>query len=191
MIRQQKRGQFTLKRKEVNKLIQSAKTPRDRLIIKLLVFCGLRRQEVADIKIQDIDFNRERIKIIGKGSKERVIPVPPEVIQDIKFWIGTSRQDWLFPSNRKTNEPVCIRVINMAVRYAGERAKLKSPDPGRKFINPHLLRHTFARMCKDKDLPLEVIQNLLGHKHFSSTMDQYGLLSMNEIHNRVRSAFSY
>ena len=189
MRKQLKRGQFTLTEKQIKKLFTGALRHRDRVVLKLLALCGLRRDEVRNIKIQDIDFEKERLTVVGKFRVERVVPVPGELIQDIKFLIGNTRPEWLFRSTRKHGEPISLKTINCIVADAGRVSKVSNPDRSRKNLNPHLLRHSFARLLKDKGMPLEVIQNLLGHKHFSTTMDQYGLLSIEEIHDRFRSVF--
>lgn len=183
-----KAGQFTLKPKQQEKLINSAGNFRDRCLIKLMLYCGLRRSEACQLQTANIDWNREQILVTGKGDKQRIVPVPGELLQDLKFLIGKSNTVFVFPG-RKEGSHLRKVMVNRIVAKAGEKAGLNHPIPGRKTINPHCLRHSFARTCKDNGLDLEIIQALLGHKSFSTTMNEYGLLTIEEIHQRVKESW--
>jgi integrase len=184
-------GRYTLKPAEVNRLLFYCESLRERIIIRLMVHCGLRREEVASILVEKIDWGRERISFIGKGRLAGLTPVPPPLLQDMKFYLANKKSGFLFPAKKVRNTHITITQINRIVTDIGKRAGLKSPDPGSKTgnINPHLLRHTFARMCKDAGLSVEEVQGLLRHRSFKTTYDTYGTLDYDEIQRRYADKF--
>ena len=76
--------------------------------------------------------------------------------------------------------------INRIVAKAGKRAQLHNPHPDLKNINPHMLRHSCARILKDKGLSLEVVQKVLGHLSYKTTMDLYGTKSISEMDDELK-----
>lgn len=185
---QQKRGQFHLKIEEVERIIHAAENPRDRIIISLLYYCGLRREEIVNIQLSDIDYGLSRLRVRGKGDKERLVPVPAEVIQDIQFYIGKCRRIYLFPAVRKRRAPLTKVMVNRLLRLAAERAGVRNPNPAAKHVNPHQLRHSCARRLKDAGLSMEVIAQFLGHENIQLTLNTYGLPSADDVMNQVRDA---
>jgi len=181
-----KRGQFHLSEEEIIKLISSTKSPRDRVIIELLSFQALRRFEVAKIKIEDIDLDRRTINVLGKKNIFRIASLYSDsLLKHLEIYMSLlkSGETYLFPavSNLNKEGHISKTQINRIVASAGERAKLKNPTPGLKNINPHILRHSCARILKDKGLSLETVQKVMGHLSFKSTMDVYGVKSVNEV----------
>ena len=181
---QLKAGHFTLKKNEIEKLINGCLDLRNRIIIKLLAYCGLRREEAASVEIAAIDWERKRLTVTGKGSKTRMIPIPSTLLADIRYFLGARRKGFLFPAKLKKRDHICAKQINIIVGNAGNQARLYNPNPKLKHINPHILRHSFARMAKDCGLELDAIQQILGHSDISLTMSTYGMLSMDDIQER-------
>lgn len=195
MKNQQKNGQYQLKEAQIKQLIGGADTPRDRVIMELLYYCGLRRAEVCSLMIRDLNLDNCQVTVIGKGKKRRLVPMPQHTAQDIRFYLGLhhprrSRPVYLFPAKKKPRAHLNPLAINYAVQKASERAKVRNPNPRYKWVTPHLLRHSAARRCKDKGLPLEVIKEFLGHTHIKTTAEHYGLLSTDEILSKVKEAMN-
>lgn len=184
-------GKYTLKKSEVSRLLFHCESLRERIIIRLMVHCGLRREEVASIRIEKIDWGRERISFIGKGRLAGLAPVPPTLLQDIKFYLAGKKSGYLFPAKKVKNAHLTITQINRIVADIGIRAGIKSPNPNSKTgnINPHLLRHTFARLAKDAGLTVEEVQGLLRHSSFKTTYDIYGTLNYDDIQERYKEKF--
>ena len=184
-------AKYTLKKSEVQKLIFHCTDLRERIIIRLMVHCGLRREEVANLLIDRIDWTRNRISFVGKGRLAGIVPVPPDLLQDIKFYIAGRNSGYLFPARKKKNAPLTNVQINRITTEIGKRAGVKSPNPKSKTgnINPHLLRHTFCRFCKDSNLGIEEVQGLARHKSFKTTYDVYGTLNFDEIQRRYEERF--
>lgn len=168
---------FWLKREEVEKIISSCRTLRDRCIHKLLYYGMMRRNEVRSLKIEQIDFARKRLHLqITKRSKPRTVPVlVPGVLEDVRLLIEKRRAGWVFLSKSKDGR-LANKSINDIVGDTADRAGVKTPNPRRKRMNPHIYRHSFARHLRRQKPPIaiEVLQKLLGHKDIRTTMNIYG-----------------
>lgn len=187
MKKQFKPGQFSLKEAAIRRIINQAENPRDRIIISLLYYCGLRRLEAVSIITSDIDYEKRRIRVIGKGDKERIVPVPDDLLSEIRFFIGKSKRNWLFPARRLNREHLIAKEVNRIVRQAAMGARIKNPNPNYRYVNPHLLRHSAARRLKDAGLPLETIGAFLGHSTLQVTADIYGLIGVEDVQDQVSS----
>ena len=177
---QQQASEYYLKPHEIKKLIYACDNFRDRCIIKLLAYTGMRREEIRELDIQDIDFERRRIQIrMGKGQKDRTVVVAQSVLADLKHLIGNRVKGPVFVSQKGGR--LSLRHINRIVAKAGEKAGIKSPNPRRKYIHPHLLRHSYARNARKAGVPIEFIQQQLGHASIKTTMDIYGRPSVDDV----------
>ena len=119
---------------------------------------GMRSDETKKLPWEHIDFERNTILVLGKGSKERVLPLPKTL--KIALLAIRSNSKFVFPS-RRTGEPI------VDVRKAIERAKAKAGITAK--INPHRLRHSFATHLLESGADLRAIQALLGHEDLSTT----------------------
>lgn len=97
--------------------------------------------------------------------------------------MGDRKVGFVFPSVSKLNTlgHISVRQINRVLGEAGNRAGLKNPIPELKNINPHLLRHSIARILKDAGMSVEAIQKILRHSSYKTTMDMYGTKSIDDI----------
>jgi integrase/recombinase XerD len=158
-----------LSQEQVAKLIDSATTPFYRTILMTLYATGLRRAELAQLKITDIDSERMVIHVHGgKGRKDRDVMLSPKLLDTLRqYWRGLRRRPktWLFPGNRwHTGEnPISCKVIWQACREAATRAGLGDD------IHPHTLRHCFATHLLEGGADLRTIQILLGHRDLEET----------------------
>lgn len=187
------RSQFHLSEEQIKILIRHTDKLRDKVIIKLLAYCGLRRFELAKIRIEEINFETKKIRILGKKSIDRLATLfSDQLIEDLKLYIqyvlGNPRQGYLFPavSSLNTEGHISTTEINRIVAKAGNQAQLHNPIPGLKNINPHILRHSCARILKDRGLSLEVVQKVLGHLSYKTTMDLYGTKSITEMDDELK-----
>jgi integrase/recombinase XerD len=187
------RSQFHLTENEIKILIKHADKLRDKVIIKLLAYCGLRRFEVAKIRIEDIDFKTAKILILGKKNIQRLATIfSDQLLDDLKIYVRYVLNDGhggpLFPAVSSLNEQdhISPTEINRIVAKAGKRAQLKNPIPELRNINPHILRHSCARILKDRGLSLEVVQKVLGHLSYKTTMDLYGTKSISEMDDELK-----
>lgn len=141
----------------------------------------MRRAEISNLEINFIDKKNRRLYALGKGSKQRFIPLPPELFNDLCHFIKGIPQGKVFPSKIIFGAGIVPKQINVIVAQAGRRASIKNPDPNRKNINPHILRHSYARHLKDQGVKMETLRTILGHESIKTTMDTYGLQSVEDI----------
>lgn len=187
MSKQYDDGQYPLRFEEIEKIIGATSNYRDKLILETLYYCGMRRFEVCNMKITDIDFDRGRIKVVGKFGKDAMIPVNslfPQYLNDLKRFIGQRKEGYVFESNR--NKKLEKSRINQILAQITLKNKFTNPNPTKKYINPHSFRHSLARHLKDQRLPIEFIQNYLRHASMKTTFDVYGKLSLDEMEKVAR-----
>jgi integrase/recombinase XerD len=158
-----------LSSEEVAQLIDSALTPFHRIVLMTLYATGVRRAELARLKITDIDSRRMILHIQGgKGRKDRDVMLSPTLLKALReYWRGLRRKptDWLFPGGRchTANHPITTKVVWNACRKAAQRAGIH------KKIHPHTLRHCFATHLLEAGADLRTIQILLGHRDLEET----------------------
>jgi integrase/recombinase XerC len=139
---------------------------RDRAILELMYGSGLRVSEVAGLTIERLDLDRGRVTVIGKGDKEREVPLGDPARQAVESWLDIRHvlepgtHDELFTNRR--GRPIGPRDIRRLVgRYA---AKL----PGRR-VTPHTLRHSFATHLLEGGADIRAVQEMLGHASVATT----------------------
>lgn len=181
MKQQMAASAYHLKPAEIRKLFIAAPNFRDRCILKSLYWLGLRRQELIDLDVRDIDFDRKRVKVReGKGAKTRIVPIiDEEFLSDLVHHIGQRKEGPVFRSNQ--DKALSPRIVNHIVEQVGKRAGIDNPNPRLQHLNPHIFRHSIARFLKSKGFSAEWIQNFLGHQSYKTTMDMYGTISIDEM----------
>lgn len=152
---------------------------RDWALVTLLFGCGLRISEALSLKNRDIANKPEILRIIGKGNKERLVPVLPAVWNAIEKYIsvrpfGNMSDDHVFRSVRGL--PMSPRMAEKVIENL--RNYLQLPD----YVTPHALRHTFATALLSDGADLRSLQELLGHESLSTTQ-LYTRVNMAEISN--------
>jgi len=151
---------------EVRAILKSCSDIRERLIVELLVYTGIRVSELCSLRINDIDLNGRTIRIrSGKGDKDRIVVFSEEMLPDLRSYISMIRSrmksEFLFPTSKsKKISPVTVeKIIRRIVARAGIQKK----------ITPHTFRHTFATSLLRNGADLRTIQILLGHSSISTT----------------------
>jgi len=155
---------------EVAQLIDAARTPYQRILLMMLYATGVRRTELAKLRVSDIDSRRMVIHIQGgKGRKDRDVMLSPKLLEALRqYWRGLKRKPttWLFPNKRRqknADAPIDSKVVWYACQQAAKRAGVK------KAVHPHTLRHCFATHLLDAGADLRTIQILLGHNALKET----------------------
>lgn len=143
---------------------------RDRTILETLYACGLRVSELIELRFRDILFDEEVIRIFGKGSKERIVPIGSEALKWLKTYKDTARfflikdiqkNDIIFLNNRG-NKLTRMGIWKIIDKYA-KLADIKFQ------VHPHSLRHSFATHLIEGGADLRVVQEMLGHSSISTT----------------------
>jgi integrase/recombinase XerC len=141
---------------------------RDKLIIELFYSTGIRRMELVQLQLKDIDTSNKTLKVLGKRNKERFVPLLPSVIQTINKYLEVRKQleiiedkESLFLTQKgvKIYETLVYRIINEYFRLASTKVKK----------SPHILRHSFATHLLNQGADLNAVKELLGHSSLAAT----------------------
>ena len=143
---------------------------RDKAVIELLYSCGLRVSELCNLKMHDLFLDEGFLRVVGKGNKERLVPISAQAVKELNLWFYTrnmitpkpGEEDYVFISVRRRQHLSRITVFHNLRLYA-ERAGIT------KTISPHTLRHSFATHLLEGGANLRVIQAMLGHEQISTT----------------------
>ena len=142
---------------------------RDRAIMELFYSSGLRLSELVSLNIDSIDQHAASVNVIGKGGKERMVPVGSKALEAIGLWLGEREQllkgatgePALFLSNRGGR--LSPRAIQVRMKQWANRQGLDVP------VHPHMLRHSFASHILESSSDLRAVQELLGHADIATT----------------------
>jgi len=140
---------------------------RDRAILELLYSCGLRRGELARLNVADLDLVGGTVRVFGKGSRERLVPVGRAALAALKSSLdarpaalsGGSKPLFLNARGGRLSDTSVAAIVRRAARRSG---LLKS-------VSPHALRHSFATQLLDRGCDVRTLQEMLGHKSLSTT----------------------
>ena len=181
-------AEYHLTLDQINNLISSAGDLRNRLILKVFAFTGIRRFELAALKIEDLHWNTMTIHIKrGKGNKARYIPIPRTIVSDLTDYIADRKSGQLFLS--RFNKPISVRQLNRIAQLIGESAGIENPNPNQNNITCHLFRHSFARLWKNAGGDIESLSRILGHSSVKTTWDLYGTQSIEDVKSNYKKTF--
>lgn len=142
---------------------------RNRAILETLYSCGLRVSELCNLKLSDLYLKEGFIRVEGKGSKQRLVPISPKAIKEISYWleeriqmhIKEGYEDFVFLSKRGKN--ISRVMVFHFIKEMAEQAGIK------KSISPHTFRHSFATHLLEGGANLRAIQEMLGHESIATT----------------------
>lgn len=165
----------TLSIHEINSLIDAIDLSkpegmRNKAILEMLYGCGLRVSEVVDLKISNLFIDIELVKILGKGNKERLVPIGSEAAKFLQIWLQEVRvhlkikpgqEDWVFLNNRGSS--LSRVMVFLIIKGLATKIGLK------KTISPHTFRHSFATHLLEGGADLRAVQEMLGHESITTT----------------------
>ena len=169
-----KKIQIPFSEKELDLAINQIKYPegfdgvRDKLIIDLFYTTGIRRAELINLNVSSVDIQNATIKVLGKRNKERIIPLLPVIVDEIKGYLEQrntletiidTENLFLMLKGVKLNETFVYRIINDYFSTVSEKVKK----------SPHILRHTFATHLLNNGADINSVKELLGHSSLAST----------------------
>ena len=143
---------------------------RDKAILEIMYACGLRVSEVLNLKVSNLYFNEEVIRVFGKGSKERLVPIGRSAVSWVSKYLSESRpllakknlsENYIFLNNRGTKLSR-MGIWKITERYFKEAGIHKN-------VHPHTFRHTFATHLIEGGADLRAVQEMLGHVDISTT----------------------
>ena len=144
---------------------------RDQAILSTLYFTGMRASELVGLNLQSLSLNQRIIRVIGKGDKERIVPITEECKKDIETYIKASRP-LLSAKNKDVTNALFLNDFGHQLTTRGLEYILDSiEEKTGTFVglHPHLLRHSFATHLLENGADLRVIQELLGHESLNTT----------------------
>lgn len=177
-VRKKQRLPLLLSIEEVAAVINATDNIKQRTIFMTIYATGMRSCEVRHLKAKDIDSARGQIRVMGKGNKQRMVPLTKFLLYTLrKYWVECkeNKTEWLFPGGGGLwTQPYCRTSLRRAFQAAKEKAGVDKPG------GVHLLRHCYATHLLESGVDLRVIQILLGHSVINST----------EIYTHLRSKFA-
>jgi len=160
---------------EINNLIDAidvtkAEGLRNRAILETLYSCGLRVSELVDLKVSNLHFEQEFLRIAGKGERERLVPISKRAIEDIKKYLVNSRKKLVIEKgfenvvflNRRGRKLSRVMIFTI-IKNLADKIKLE------KNISPHTFRHSFASALVQGGADLRTVQEMLGHESILTT----------------------
>ena len=153
---------------EAVRLIDSASNLFHRAMLMTAYSTGMRRAEMCQLKVEDIDSVRMLIHIRqGKGRRDRDVPLSPKLLETLReYWRWMKPKTFLFPgtvNGSRADKPITPKMLWAACREAAQRAGITKP------VRPHLLRHSFATHLLERGADLPTVQALLGHADLKPT----------------------
>ena len=157
---------------------------RNRTIIEVLFSCGLRVSELVNLKLSDLFLQEQYIRVVGKGSKERLVPISPRAIKELDYWfmdrsamkIKPGEEDYVF-LNRRGAHLTRVMILIM-IKETAVAAGIQ------KTISPHTLRHSFATALLEGGADLRAIQAMLGHESIGTT-EIYTHIDMSTLREQI------
>jgi integrase/recombinase XerC len=161
---------------QVRELLQSFHRYRDLAIAYLMLLCGLRSRETLQLRISSVDLDDRRVRVHGKGNKERVMPIPKLVIEIVHRYLSLERPpgcttDRLFVvlQGSRRGQPMTRAALRRIFRSRREQT------PALAKANPHRLRHTFGADMARGGVRLPILQRMMGHAHPEATLHYVNL----------------
>ncbi len=168
-LRQPQRLVMPLSADEVARFWQSFRTFRDLAVVGLMLLDGLRSCEVLALQLEDLQLAEAQMRVLGKGNKRRVLPLPPEIIEVLENYLKLERpltnSSFLFVSlkGRKRGRAMTVAGLRSLFRHHRLRSKVSN-------ANAHRLRHTFGADMVRAGISVPALQHLMGHSQIHTTM---------------------
>ncbi len=163
-----KRLPKVLSTEEVNIILKSELSKRNKAIIEVIYAAGLRVSELCSLNLNNIDLNSKFVRCIGKGSKERIIPIGNKAVKAVQAYL--KERDYILKKNNRQKAPLFVKENGEGINRGDIYVIIR--DLGKlvnKNITPHVLRHSFATHLLENGADLRVVQELLGHSDVSTT----------------------
>ena len=186
----------TISNDDVTRLLKACKADesaagvRDATLIELLFATGARISELAQLKVDGIDFGQSQVKLFGKGSKERIVPLYQGMLNRLAGYVSGARSELAAAAKGERTDALFVSTRGNAMSAAGlrdafeKRVRQAGLGPG---ITPHAMRHTYATELLAGGADLRSVQELLGHASLSTTQI-YTHVSIDRLKDAARQA---
>ncbi|MGH2556060.1 MAG: tyrosine-type recombinase/integrase, partial [Actinomycetota bacterium] len=159
-----------------------ARMLRDRAVLELLYGCGLRVAELCGLDVDDVDVDGQRVRVMGKGGKERVVPMGDFAARAVRDYLSDGRSAFISPPDPKTGTSSAPDPADRSALFFNRRKKRMGPRDARAMVDryvrevlegrkvsPHTLRHSFATHLLEGGADIRSVQDLLGHASLATT----------------------
>jgi integrase/recombinase XerD len=154
---------YVLSDAEARAILSCVRNPVPRAALLLMYACGLRISEAANLEVAAIDGKSGLVRVIGKGDKERQVPLPEPVLIELRdLWKSHRHPRWLCPSKLRDGPTTRVSLWR-TFRAAADQAGIT------RAVSPHSLRHSYATRLLENGVDTRVVQILLGHVNISTT----------------------
>jgi len=166
-------------------VLGAVRSPVYRGVLAVMYGCGLRIGEAVSLTVKDVDAGRMVIRVVGKGNKERLAPLPRGLYLDLRsVWTTRQHPVWLFGNRQGSNH---VNKGDLYQVFAQVRSELGLSGE----VKPHSLRHSFATRLLERGVPVETVRILLGHASIKTTQTYLHLTEpIRRQVNEVVSGFS-
>lgn len=145
-------------------MFAAAPSPRDRLILEIGAYAGLRVSEIVKLQVEHVDFEDGMLEVhAGKGDKDRNVPMHPRLASALRLYLAERKTGWVFGSGRGSSGHLTPRAVQLMIHATAERAEIV------RHVTPHKLRHSFATLLLASGADLLEIKDLLGHSSVATT----------------------
>jgi integrase/recombinase XerD len=152
---------------EIVRILAATKNIREKAILSILAYTGIRNKELCLLRVEDIDFENSIIKVVGgKFNKDRIVNIQRDGLRTVGDYLGEYKRDskdWLFTTLTRRSQYTGW-TLRKLVKVVSGRARI------RKRVYPHLFRHSIASLLVQKGANLMTIMSLLGHKNYATTL---------------------
>ncbi len=168
-LKEPRRIVLPLSAEEVAQFWESFRTFRDLALVALMLLDGLRFRETLDLQLEDLQLADAQIRVLGKGSKQRLLPLPPETIQVLQNYLRLERPLTNSPAlfvclkGPRRGRPMTVAGLRSLFRHHRLQSKVRR-------ANPHRFRHTFGADMVRAGISLPALQHLMGHANIRTTM---------------------
>lgn len=187
-VRESRKIVVPMTREQVSSYFLSLKTWRDTVITGFMLFCGLRRKEVINLRIGNANMEEGRVLVRGKGNKERIVPLPQDLISAIDKYLNLERprsdSDYLILvlKGKHRGRPLTDWGVREIFRYHRKISGIRE-------ANPHRFRHTFGADMARTGMAVATLMKIMGHTNIQTTM-RYVNLSARDIQDEFHRAVS-
>jgi len=144
-------------------LLGRVSSPVQRGALTVMYCCGLRISEAVKLRVEDIDAQRMVIRVVGKGNKERLVPLPRPLLDDLRrIWKTHCHPVWVFANKGRTNY-VSAHTVSATFR------EVRKVTESLQKVTPHSLRHSYATRLIERGIGIETVRILLGHASIKTT----------------------
>lgn len=152
--------------RDIDKMLAIIDNNRDKAMVHILYGSGVRREELGTIRRDAVNYDSEEITVIGKGNKERTVPIHPEALELIRKITKVEESEWVFPSRKGGH--LKNRQVNEIIGQWAKKAGLKG-------VTPHKFRHSFGSHLFSNGADIKAIADMMGHVSTETTQGYAGV----------------